>query len=160
MKNKLFDKPTDILVSECGDWLMDGNVAYHRDILPDEVVKAMGDETLLRAVLKLNGKTHVRIENGPDFSMVLSRYKTDQQKGYFKTPLRYTTLNGEDTTVFMSMDNDLVLLPTFCTQNISEVFGEPGGNTCFLARGDRMLICGFNTEYFDFTISRKEDPFD
>lgn len=161
MKGKLFDKPKNMLVSECGEWLLDGNIAYHVDILPDEVTKAMGDETLLKAVLKLNGKTFVKVENGPDFKAVMAQYSVkDKEVGYFKTPWEYTTQTGEKTTAFLSEDGDLALLPSFCTQNLSEVYGTPGGNTCFLARGDKMMICGWNTKFLEHTLVRKVSPTD
>ena len=156
MKGKLFDKPHDVMVSECGEWLLDGTIAYHKDILPDEVVKAMGDETLLRAVLKLNGKTFIRIENGPDFSIPLATYN-DKEKlvVYHKTAWEFTTHKGERTTAFMSESGDLALLPSFCVQNLPEVYGTPGGGTCYMAWDGKMMICGWTTDSMEYKLVRQ-----
>lgn len=70
----------------------------------------------------------------------------------------YSLDDGTTATLFMSDFGDMQLLSTFAVLNLDEVYLDPkntGG--CCLAMNDKMVVCGWIVENFEFNISRKEN---
>ena len=137
-----------IQVSKCRNWLTDGMVVYHADILPAAVATAIRagekpDESILRLLLKLKKSQSVRVDCMPDVERIKESVKSGSPRKIVRTQY-YRFIDGVMFGVFYDQkENSEILLKEKYVGEEESFFGDKGAWVNF---DETLIVASFRED--------------